>query len=569
MKCLAASGRTFLLTACIVRALPAAAQRVPPARSPTAERPGEWASPGRDAGLTRYSPLDQITRANVAELQEAWSFSTGVVGPASGSPLVVGTMMYLVTPWPNQVVALDLTRPDAPVRWRWEAPVTAPPGWNPPADFPPGSGPASRGLGYHPSGKLYVPVLTGELAALDARTGREIWRVRNSDWRTGAALAGPPLVAGDLVIVGTAGRESGAPAHLTAYDAMNGRLVWRGWSTGPDSLVRLDGPANSAYATHQDRDLGTRTWAGDQWKYGGGNPSGWLSWDPALNLVYGGTEAPGPPNPAARPGDNKWASSIVARDLATGRVRWALQLTPHDQWGYGAANENILADLTVAGRPVKALVHFDRNGFVYTIERATGKLLMAERFGPLNWAIAIDPGIARPSLEPRFGAPRSTRTTEGICPAAVGMKGPAPAAYAPAANLFFVPLNNLCMDLTILPGGRDVQVVTKPGPGNMQGRFIAWNAEQAALKWEAREDLPVTGGALATGGGLVFYGTLDGWCKALDQTSGRELWKGHVAAGILGSPIAFLGPDGKQYLAVFSGTGAPDSVPARVTVFGR
>jgi PQQ-dependent dehydrogenase (methanol/ethanol family) len=524
---------------------------------------GEWRAPGRDDGLTRYSPLDQITRENVNRLRPVWSFETGVPGPYEGNPLVVGTTLYLHTPYPNQVFALDLARPESPVRWRYAAPLPgARPGAPPP---PPGTPPppmptgccdtGSRGLAYHESGILYVPILSGEIAALDARTGREIWRVRNSDWRTGATLSSAPLVARDLVLVGLSGAGHGVRGYLTAYDARNGRLVWRAWSTGPDRDVLLDGPANPVYASHRNPDLGVSTWTGTAWQWGGGTPSGWLSFDPTLDLVFSGTDQPYPANPAVRPGDNKWTSSLIARELATGRVRWALQLTPHDQWGYGAANENILVDLTIAGVPVRALVHFDRNGFVYTIDRATGKLLTAERFGPVNWAGPFDLSSGAPVLDPRYGAPRGSGRTTGVCPASIGMKYLQPAAYSPQTHLFFVPLNNLCMDLEILPGGRDVAVTARAGPGGVRGRFLAWNAAAAALVWENREPLAVAGGALATAGGLVFYGTLDGWLKALDQSTGREIWKYRTPAGIVGNPITFLGPDGRQYVAVVSGLG--------------
>jgi PQQ-dependent dehydrogenase (methanol/ethanol family) len=525
--------------------------------------PGEWRSAGRDNALTRFSPLDQINRETVGRLQPVWSFETGAAGPHEGNPLVVGTTLFIHTPYPNQVMALDLTRPESPVKWRYAAPLPGPrpgrparPG-TPPLPMPTGCcDVGSRGLAYHESGKLYVPILSGELAALDARTGREIWRVRNSDWRSGATLAGAPLVAGNLVLVGVSGAENGVRGYLTAYDAMNGRLVWRGWSTGPDSTILLDGPANPVYSTHRNRDLGVSTWTGGSgWQWGGGTPSGWLSFDPALDLVFYGTDQPAPANPAARPGDNKWTSSIFARELATGRVRWILQLTPHDQWGYGAANENILADLIIGAEPVKALVHFDRNGFVYTIDRATGKLLTAERFGPVNWSRLIDQASGLPVLDPRYRAPGGTAKTADICPASIGMKFFQPAAYSPQTSLFFVPANNLCMDMEIRPGGSDVAVTAKAGPGNTRGRFLAWNAATAALVWENREPLGVAGGALATAGGLVFYGTLDGWLKALDQTSGRELWKYRTPSGIVGNPIAFLGPDGKEYIAVLSGLG--------------
>lgn len=544
---------------------------------------GEWASAGRDDRLTRWSPLDQINRDNVASLAPAWSFSTGIAGPHEGGPLVIGSTLFVQTPYPNQVYALDLTRPGAPVKWKYVAPLPrpvrgarAPRDTTPPA-MPTGCcGGGSRGLAWHKSGRIYVPILSGELAALDAKTGREIWRVRNSDWRTGAFLTGAPLVAGDRVIVGVSGAANGVRGYLTAYDAANGRLVWRAWSTGPDADVLLDGPANAAYPSHQARDLGRSTWPGEAWRQGGGTPSGWLSFDAALGLVFYGTDEPGPPNPAVRPGENKWTSSVIARELSTGRMRWALQLTPHDQWGFGAGNENVLVDLTIAARPVKALVHFDRNGFVYTIDRTVGKLLTSERYGPLNWALSVDPGSATPRLEPKYGAPRGNASTAGVCPAGVGAKSFPPVSFAPPTGMFFVPLNNLCMDMRIMPGGRDVAVTLEPGPGNVRGRFIAWNAATTALAWENREPLPVSGGALATAGGLVFYGTLDGWLKALDQSSGRELWKYKTPTGIVGSPITFLGPDGKQYVAVLSGLPAgaldneasPGPTMGVLTVFG-
>lgn len=567
--------RFFAASWCAMLVLVAGSAPVDPLQQPRPTRDstrsaGEWTSAGRDDALTRWSPLDQINRENVASLAPAWTFSTGIAGPHEGSPLVVGSTMFVHTPYPNKVFALDLARPGAPVTWTYTAPSS-------PTSPTPLTASGSRGLAWHKSGKIYVPILSGELAALDGATGREIWRVRNSDWRSGALLSSAPLVAGNLVIVGMSGAARGVRGYLTAYDASNGRLVWRAWSTGPDTDLLLDGPANLAYPSHQGRDLGRSTWSGESWRYGGGTPSGWLSFDAALGLVYYGTDEPGPPNPAARPGENKWTSSILAREATTGRLRWALQLTPHDQWGYGAANENVLVDIKVAGRPVKALVHFDRNGFVYTIDRVVGKQLTAERFGPLNWALSVDPGTGAPRLEPKYSAPRGIASTSGVCPAAIGAKALQPVSFAPPSGLFFVPLNNLCMDMRVMAGGRDLATTLKPGPGNVQGRFIAWNAANLALVWENREPLPVSGGTLATAGGLVFYGTADGWLKALDQSSGRELWKYRTPGGILGSPIAFLGPDGKQYIAVLSGLPngdvpnelSPGPALGILTVFGR
>ena len=554
-----------LLTVALLWANLLAAQRPSVAPAPTGPPAGEWQLPGRDYGLTRYSPLDQIAVNNIGQLRPVWTFSTGALRAHEGNPLVVGSTLFLHTPYPNTVFALDLSRPGAPIRWRYAGPVPPVPrgsATSPP--MPTGCcDVGSRGLAYHPSGKLFVPLLSGELAALDAATGKEIWRVRNADWRSGATLAAAPLVIKDLVLVGISGAESGVRGNLTAYDALSGRLVWRGWSTGPDADVLIDGPANPAYPTHQSHDLGVSTWTGEGWRQGGGTTSGWLSYDPGLNLVYYGTDQPAPANPATRTGDDKWTATIFARDATTGKVRWAYQTTPHDEWGYSASNENILVDIPVKGVATKALVHFDRNGFAYTLDRSTGRVILAEKYGPANWARAVDLLSGLPQTDPRFEAPgQSSPTTAGICPASIGTKFLQPAAFSPTNGFFYVPLNNLCMDLRVVPAGSVAgqspssrTAKFTPGPGGSSGRFIAWDAGAATIAWEIKEPLPVTGGALATAGGLVFYGTMDGWLKALDQKSGRELWKFKCPSGIVGNPIAFAGPDGKEYIAVLSGMG--------------
>jgi PQQ-dependent dehydrogenase (methanol/ethanol family) len=523
---------------------------------PATVPPGEWHLPGRDYALTRASPLAQITTANVAALRPVWSFSTGALRAHEGNPLVVGAVMFVHGPFPNAVHALDLARPGAPILWSYAVPpavarLSVPAGC---CDV------GSRGLAYHPSGKLFVPLLHGELAALDASSGREIWRVQNAERSSGGSMPAAPLVVKDLVIVGTGGAEYGVRGHLSAYEALTGRLVWRGFHTGPDADVLLEGESNLPYRSHRGPDLGISTWPGTEWQRGGATASGWLSYDPDLDLVYYGTDRPAPANPTGRPGDNKWASSIFARSAATGRVRWALQLTPHDEWGYDASNENILADLVIGGTPVKALVHFDENGYAYTIDRATGKLLLADRIGPVNWASRIDLTTATPVRDPAYAV--SGARVSGICPAAAGMKGLGPAAFSPSNSLFFVPLANLCMSVGTAPvtyaagrpyGGATIRMTA--GPGGDRGRFVAWDAATSAVRWQVQEPFAVVGGALVTAGGLVFYGTMDGWLKALDQSTGRELWRFKTPSGIVGSPIAFTAPDSKQYIAVLSGIG--------------
>lgn len=528
--------------------------------------------PGRDASLSRYSPLDQITVVNAAGLKPVWSFSTGVLGPHEGSPLVVGSTMFVHTPWPNAVFALDLSTPGAPIKWKYQAPIPRPArGTRAGPPVPPPTGCCdlgSRGLAYHPGGKVFVPLLSGDLAALDAATGREIWRVRNGDPATGATVAAAPIVIKDLVLAGVSGAGFGVRGYLTAYDANTGRLVWRGYSTGPDTEVLISGAANTHYSTHQGRDLGVSTWPGDAWRLGGGTTSGWISYDPALDLIFHGTDEPAPGNPFQRPGDNKWTASILAREAATGRVRWAYQLTPHDEWGYGAGNESILVDVEIGGAKVPTLVHFARNGFAYTIERSTGKVLVAQPYGPVNWASLVEQESGAPGRTSQFAAPAPApagsppRRTSGVCPAALGGKHLQPAAHSPLTGLFYVPASNLCMDLstalaTHAPGtpysGTTIRM--HAGPGGNRGRLLAWDPAAAVVTWEIKEPFAVAGGVLATAGGLVFYGTLEGWLKALDQRTGREVWRYKTPSGIVGSPIAFLGPDGRQYIAVYSGIG--------------
>ncbi len=528
------------LTAC---ASSAAAQGVPPA---------DWPMPGRDHALTRFSPLARLTPATVAGLKPLWTFGTGNLAGHEGNPLVVGGRLYLLTPWPNVLYAFDLDRPGDPPLWRYAAPTRGPT-LSGCCDL------SNRGLGWR-DGTLYLPLFTGDLAAIDAATGKERWRVRVGDPATGATLQGAPLVAGDVVVVGVGGGEFGVRGYLSAHDARTGRALWRGYSTGPDTEVLLEGPATLAYPSHAARNLGTSTWSADSWARGGGATWGWLSYDPDLDLVYHGTGAPAPMNPLQRIGDNKWTASLLARELRTGRVRWAVQLTPADRWGYDATNENILTELSVGGRAVRALVHFDRNGFAYTIDRVNGRILVADKYGPANWARGVDLRLGVPEPDPATAG--EAGALRGICPSLHGMKGFQPAAWSPETKLFYVPLNNVCMDLTpsaatFTPGraflGATVRLA--PGPGGNLGRFIAWDAVTSSIAWEVREPFPVLGGALVTAGGLVFYGTLDGWFKALDATTGRELWRFRAPSGIVGNPISFSAPDGRQYVAVVAGVG--------------
>ena len=516
----------------------------------------EWVMTGRTYDLQRHSPLNQINTGNIKNLRVAWTMSTGTLRGHEGNPLVIGNVMYVHTSFPNKVYALDLSKEGAPQIWAFTP--------EQPADVIPIAccDVVNRGLAYHPSGKLYIQLLVGDLLALDAKTGKQIFRVKNADYKRGETMTNAPIVIKDVVIAGISGGEFGVRGRVTAFDANTGQEKWRGYSTGPDKDVGITAKTlKSPYPKHQGKDLGVSTWQGNEWQRGGGTTWGWYSYDPELDLLYYSTGNPGSWNPDQRPGDNKWSMTIFARNPQTGEVRWAYQMTPHDEWDYDGVNENILADQQIGGRTVKTLVHFDRNGFGYTLDRTNGRVLVAQPYGPVNWASKVDLKTGEPVKDPKYGT-TAKKNTEGICPAAIGFKDQQPAAYSPQTGLFYVPANNICMDyegveVKYSAGQPYVGAIVRmfPGPGGNRGRFIAWDAKTGKAVWEKKEPLAAYGGAMTTAGNLVFYGTMEGWLKALDAKTGQELWKFKTPSGIIGNPMSYMGPDGKQYIAVLSGIG--------------
>jgi PQQ-dependent dehydrogenase (methanol/ethanol family) len=528
---------------------------VPGARAQaTARRVGEWPMPGKDYSATRYSELAQITPANAARIRATWSFSTGVLGGHEGQPLVVGSTMYVVTPWPNVLYAFDLTKEGYPLRWKYRPAVDAAALGMACCDA------VNRGASYA-DGKVVYNLLDGHTVALDAATGRELWKTRVADLRRGETLTMAPLVVRDRVIVGPAGGEYGIRGWVKGLDLATGAVVWTGYNVGPDEEV-LARPGSFKPFYQRGAELSLESWPANGWRVGGAPVWGWLSYDPELDLVYYGTGNPAPYNSEQRPGDNRWATSVLARDPDDGSLRWAYQFTPADNWDYDSTQEMILTELTLRGRRRKVLVHFDKNGFVYTLDRSTGEVLVAEPYVPVNWARRIDLRTGRPELDSTKLTGASRGNVTDICPTLEGGKNQQPAAWSPATRLFYVPTNNMCMDYrtsaaTYAAGtpyiGLDAPY--KAGEGGHLGAFIAWDPVKSRKVWEIREPYPVWSGALATAGGVVFYGTLDGWFKAADARTGKVLWKFKVGSGVIGNPITFRGPDGRQYVAVYAGFG--------------
>ena len=512
---------------------------------------GQWTMPGRDYAATRFSGLAQIDRTNAARLKAVWSFSTGVLGGHEGQPLVVGSTMYVVTPFPNVLYAFDLTREGYPLKWKYRPDV------NPTSQGIACCDAINRGAVYA-DGKIVYNLLDGHTVAVDAATGKELWKTQIADMGQGETTPMAPFIARDRVLVGPSGGEFGIYGWVKALDLASGKILWTAHNMGPDSLMiarrgTFTGGAN----------LGVSTWSGDSWRRGGAPVWGWISYDPQLDLIYLGTGNPGPYNTEQRPGENKWTNSVLARRPSDGALVWAYQFTPHDSWDFDANAEMILADLVVGGRMRKVLVTFNKNGFAYTLDRATGELLVAEPFAHVTWAKGIDKRTGLPILDTTKVTGASRGNVTGICPSLEGGKSPAsPSAYSPRTGLFYTATNNLCMNFEAAPVTRIPATpfigATTPyvaGPGGYMGAFIAWDAARGRKVWEVKEQFPVWSGTVVTAGDIAFYGTLDGWFKAVDIRSGKVVWKFKVGSGVVGAPITFRGPDGKQYVAVYAGIG--------------
>jgi lanthanide-dependent methanol dehydrogenase len=517
----------------------------------------QWVMPTGDYANHRYSTLSQITKDNVKNLRPVWTFSTGVLRGHEGAPLVIGDVMYVHSPFPNYVYALDLNNAGR-IIWKYE------PKQDPTVIPVMCCDTVNRGVAYA-DGKIILNQADAHVVALDAKTGKEIWRVANGDPKKGETMTAAPMIVKDKVIVGISGGEFGVLGRVTAYNLADGKMVWNADSVGPDDQIKFDPEKTMVLGKPVGKDSSIKTWQGDQWKIGGGATWGWYSYDPQLNLVYYGSGNPSTWNPVQRPGDNKWSMTIFARDPDTGMAKWVYQMTPHDEWDYDGVNEMILADIPVKGQPTKALVHFDRNGFGYTLNRETGALLVAEKFDPkVNWASSIDMTTGRPVGVKEYStqAGGEDHNSKGICPAALGSKDQQPAAFSPKTGVFYVPTNHVCMDyepfkVSYTAGqpyvGATLSMYPPQGEQNL-GNFIAWDAGQGKILWSDPEPFSVWSGALATAGDVVFYGTLEGYLKAVDPANGKELYRFKTPSGIIGNVMTYV-HGGKQYVAVLSGVG--------------
>lgn len=557
MNCTVLQSRSMLSIGVMLASLHAfqvnAQMPMPPLSAAPADD-GQWSMSAKNYASTRYTELQQVTRENVADLAVSYTFDTEVKKGQEAAPIVVDDTLYIVTPYPNTVFALDLREPGVPVKWKYE----------------PKTKPAAQGVaccdvvnrgGVYWEEKFIFNTLDGRTIALDAESGEEVWATELADIHSGESITMAPLVVKDKVLVGNSGGEFGVRGWLVALDVATGEVVWKAFHTGPDADVLIGEDFVPYYAMDRGDDLGVTTWPEDAWKIGGGTAWGWISYDPDLDLIYYGTANPGPWNAEQRPGDNKWTSGIFARDPDDGSAKWFYQITPHDTHDYDAVNENILLDMEIDGQPRKLLVRPARNGYLYVLDRETGEVISADAFSYTNTSNGVDLETGRLRVV-EAKVPTTEGVTRDICPTASGAKDWNPAAYSPDTGFLYLPHQNICMDWTsretnYIAGTPYVgaEVVMKPGPGGYRGVLTAWDVASREAVWEVQEEFPLWSGVLATAGGLIFYGTMDGWFKALDAATGELLWRFKTESGIIGQPVAYRAPDGSQHIAILDGVG--------------
>jgi PQQ-dependent dehydrogenase (methanol/ethanol family) len=497
---------------------------------------------------------------NAGSLRLVFSFSIRQSGGQAGSPAVEGNLLFLQSPFPHTIYALDLTRPADPVRWSF-----APPAMH-----------AAAGLDWYgatssgpvlAAGRLYFNTFDGRVIALDAPTGHQLWDVVAANPAEGESLTKSPTVADGRVFIGNAGDDFGARGWIEALDAETGAVLWKRFSTGPDRDVGIGPAFKPSDARDLRGNLGTSTWPPGAWRHGGGGLAGGLVYDPATDLLLHGAGHPAPWNPTLRPGENKWTSGLFARDPRTGDARWFVSLNPHDRYAFGAGGSLLPVRMEWHGETRDLLVHPDANGHIYVLDRPTGVLLSAVPFVPVNASLGVDLATGLPRYNPEK-AINPNATVRDICPGWPGATGGGgttigASAFSTRTHLLYIPVNRLCMDLEARDAnyirgtpfvGANVRLTAPSGHAG-RGALMAWDVAAEKPAWTVEERFPVLSGVLVTDGDVVFYGTLDGWFKAVDGRTGRLLWQFKAAAGFIGQPIVFLSPGQGPCVAVLSGAG--------------
>ena len=489
------------------------------------QEPGNWLTYSGNYHAHRFSRLDQINTANVARLRPKWIFQMRTTHKVETSPLVVDGIMYLTRP-PNEVIALDAETGRR--LWTYQHRV--------PDRVYLCCGQVNRGLAIL-DGRLFMGTVDAKILALDAKSGRLLWKNQVAEYTHGYAVTVAPLAVKDKIILGVAGGEYGIRGFIDAYYAATGERAWR--------FYTIPGPEEPNFGT----------WAGDSWKSGGA--PAWVTgaYDPELNLTYWGTGNPGPDwNGDDRAGDNLYSDSMLALDVDTGKLKWYFQYTPHDVHDWDSVQVPMLADMMFRGRQRKLLLHPNRNGFFYALDRTSGEFLLAKNYVKQTWAKEID-AKGRP-----VRVPNTSPTLEGVnvWPGVNGGINWFSASYSPLTGLVYVPAREegnvyFTAEAVYKPGNSFTGGGGRPIPGERHyGAIRALAPETGEMRWEHRVHSPHWAGVMATAGNLVFGGSDQGNFFALDARSGKHLWYFPAGGSIYANPISFLA-GGKQHVAVAAG----------------
>ncbi|MBB5187847.1 PQQ-dependent dehydrogenase (methanol/ethanol family) [Zhongshania antarctica] len=520
-----------------------------------APAPVEWTKHGGGDAEQRFSTLNKITPSNIAELGLAWSFDLGVSRGIEATPLVVDGLIYVTATW-NKVFALDAKT--GALRWQFDPKVDRSKAADLCCDA------VNRGVAYS-DGKIITGTIDGRLLALDAKTGAKLWDVITVDQSKPYTITGAPRIVKDKVFIGNGGAEFGVRGYLSAYDISTGNMLWRFYTVPGNPADGFENPAMVKAA---------KTWTGEWWKFGGGGTA-WdsMAYDPALDLLYVGVGNGSPWNQSIRSpggGDNLYLSSIVALRPDTGEYVWHYQTTPGETWDYTATQHLILAELEIDGKPRSVIMQAPKNGFFYVIDRATGELLSAKNYVPVNWATHIDPKTGRPVEIPeaRYGS----KAPYLQLPGPFGGHNWHPMSFSPDSGLVYIPAmetpyvyandKDFSYNAKGWNTGADSAMGSLPTDvaqfkavkAAVKGRLLAWDPVKQQPAWQVEHNSPWNGGVLSTAGGLVFQGNADAKLVAYRADNGERLWDFFAQTGIVAPPISYE-LDGEQYIAVASGWG--------------
>lgn len=518
---------------------------------------GNWLSHGRGYDEKRYSPLTQINDGNVAGLSLAWTHKLDIDMGVEATPIVVDGVMYTTGPF-SIVYALDAAT--GKLLWKHDPGV-------PKSIAGQGCcGPVNRGVAVW-KGKVYVGTFDGRLLALDAATGMEKWSVDTViDHAKSYTITGAPRIVKGKVLIGNGGAEFGVRGYVTAYDADSGKQAWRFFTVPGDPALPPEDDAMK---------MALKTWFGNGWVKWGGGGTVWdsMSYDPELNQLYIGVGNGSPFNYQFRSegkGDNLFLSSIVALDPDTGKYIWHYQTTPADRWDFTAAQQMVLADVAIDGKPRKVLMQAPKNGFFYVLDRTNGKLISAKNIVPINWATHVDLATGRPAMVPE--AADYAAGPKLISPAIIGAHNWHPMSYHPKTGLVYIPAQetaagleaqdeplfipsksvvNIGLKVPELP--EDPSIVEKISQ-SWRGRLIAWDPIKQEARWSQEYRTIYNGGTLATAGNLVFQGTADGRVLAYAADSGALLWESPANTGVMAGPVSYEA-GGEQYITFMAGWG--------------